>query len=386
MNDDKILITEYEGHTLVSVKEDGMFRSLSLIPDDDKIIGSIINARVDKKADNIEAVFVCLDGREMGYLEGTGLKPGDLLPVMIEKSSLKEKRAVVTKNLSLKGLTCIVSDGKGRVRCSKKLPLKTKERLEKLLKPLAEERPYDVIIRTNARYTTDDIVLEEYKMLCGRLERIHDIAAKRTAYSVLYRQYGAVSEKILSLNLSRCYDIITDIKEIYDTVKEEILEGLPEGLKDRLSLKLYEDDQVKLFTSYGLKTCLFEALGKKVWLRSGGYLIIEETEALNVIDVNTGKTSGNGSKEETIKKINTEAVVEAARQIRLRNLSGIIIMDLINMKREEDLNELIGLLKDEIKKDPVQTSFHDVTKLSLIELTRKREYVSLKESMGNIKI
>ncbi|MCR5734413.1 MAG: ribonuclease E/G [Lachnospiraceae bacterium] len=383
MNDNRIIITEYDGKTLMAVYEEEKYRSFSFIDETDIPVGSIINARVDSRLDNLDALFVCLDGKEMGYLEGSKDRVGSLIPVMIQKSALKNKRCVVTKELSIKGVTCIVSDGTGKSRCSKKLSESEKKRLLKLIESHHVSGKYDVVIRTNAAYVSDASITEEYERLCGKLDEIHYYSEKRTAYNVLYKQYGSICEQILKLNLSRSYKVITDKKDVFDTLKEELYDQMPGELKERFDLTYYTDELCSLNAMYSIKNNLEEALQKKVWLKSGGYLYIEETEALNVIDVNSGKIQKKGEKEDTVKRTNLEAVCEAARQIRLRNLSGIILIDLINMKNGSDREEIIQNLVTEIKKDPIQTDFHDVTKLGLIELTRKREQISLRESIGN---
>ena len=133
---------------------------------------------------------------------------------------------------------------------------------------------------------------------------------------------------------------------------------------------------------YGLESKIKETLSEKVWLRSGGYLVIEPTEALTVIDVNTGKYSGKKSIQDTFRMINDEAAVEIARQLRLRNISGIIIIDFINMDRAEDRDGVMNRLKMELKKDSVPSAVVDMTPLGLVEVTRKKIRKTLKEQLA----
>jgi ribonuclease G len=138
---------------------------------------------------------------------------------------------------------------------------------------------------------------------------------------------------------------------------------------------------------YGIKSKLDAALEKRVWLKSGGYLVIEPTEALTVIDVNSGKTAPSQKKtdaQELYLRTNKEAAVEIAHQLRLRNISGMVLIDFINMKSEEDNEALIALLQQEIKKDPVKTVYCDMTQLGLIELTRKKTEAPLAEKLRDI--
>ena len=132
---------------------------------------------------------------------------------------------------------------------------------------------------------------------------------------------------------------------------------------------------------YGLSKALENALKERVWLKSGGYLVIQPTEALTVIDVNTGKYTGKKKKSDTFLKINLEAAREAAHQLRLRNLSGIVVADFIDMDREEDNRTLLSVLASELKRDPVKTTLVDMTPLGLVEITRKKVQKTLAEQV-----
>ena len=147
-------------------------------------------------------------------------------------------------------------------------------------------------------------------------------------------------------------------------------------------LSFYSDALLPLGKLYSLENAFEKALGKNVWLKSGGYLVIEPTEAMTVIDVNTGKYSGRKNMQDTIYKINMEAADEIGRQLRLRNLSGIIIVDFIDMEREEDRKTLLAHLGDVVSKDPVKTTVVDMTALNLVELTRKKVRRPLHEQVG----
>ena len=147
-------------------------------------------------------------------------------------------------------------------------------------------------------------------------------------------------------------------------------------------LTFYTDALLPLGKLYSLENAFEKALGKNVWLKSGGYLVIEPTEAMTVIDVNTGKYSGRKNMQDTIYKINMEAADEIGRQLRLRNLSGIIIVDFIDMEREEDRKTLLAHLGDVVSNDPVKTTVVDMTALNLVELTRKKVRRPLHEQVG----
>ena len=161
--------------------------------------------------------------------------------------------------------------------------------------------------------------------------------------------------------------MITDLNEAYTS-----LQGHCENIR-------YYDDDFSLSKLYGLNSKIDEAFSKKVWLPSGGYLVIEQTECLTTIDVNSGKMIKGNNKETSISKLNEEAALEAYIQIRLRNLSGIIIIDFVNMESKDEEEKLIDMMKGLAKTDPVYTSVIDITPLGLMEITRKKVYKSLKE-------
>ena len=151
---------------------------------------------------------------------------------------------------------------------------------------------------------------------------------------------------------------------------------------DADKLRFYEDKLLPLAKLYSLEKHLEDALSQRVWLKSGGYLIIQPTEALTVIDVNTGKYDGKKRQEETFLKINMEAAKEIGRQLRVRNLSGIIVIDFISMEDKEKKQELIEYFKEVIRQDPVRTTFVDMTGLDLVEITRKKQHRPLHEQLG----
>lgn len=152
-----------------------------------------------------------------------------------------------------------------------------------------------------------------------------------------------------------------------------------------MKVRLYKDEMLELYKLYDIKKQLEQASAQKVWLKCGGYIIIEQTEALTSIDVNSGKCiskkSGEAAKEDTVYKVNSEAADEIARQIKLRNLSGIIIIDFINMKSEDNTQKLMSGLRHLFKNDKVTTTLIDITKLGLVEVTRKREGVTLLQAL-----
>ena len=194
-------------------------------------------------------------------------------------------------------------------------------------------------------------------------------AGHRTCYSLLYTSTPSYLNGLRDSLQSSLESVITDEPDIYDAVKEYLSNHQREDLH---LLNYYEDPLLPLEKLYRIERTMDEALGKKVWMKSGGYLVIEPTEALVVIDVNTGKYSGKKALRETIMKINLEAAEEIGHQLRLRNLSGIILIDFIDMEKEEDRVFLVKKLEEIVSKDPVKTTVVEITKLNLVEVTRKK--------------
>jgi ribonuclease G len=184
--------------------------------------------------------------------------------------------------------------------------------------------------------------------------------------------------------LSDFDSIITDDESIYSKIEErygKVFSGFD------IKIRLYEDDCLALYNLYDIKKQIARAMARKIWLKSGGYIIIDYTEAMTVIDVNSGKyvTKKHDlqAKEEAFYLVNREAAVEIAKQLRLRNISGMIIVDFINMNDDEHVQGIVKTLREEFKKDKVTTAYVDMTKLGLVEITRKREGAMLKEYINS---
>lgn len=203
-------------------------------------------------------------------------------------------------------------------------------------------------------------------------------AAHRTCFSCL-KKVDAVDGMMSGLldglvAAGEFSELLTDDPQLYDRLQEYIAKHMPEK-----NLRLYEDPLLPLSKLYSLESRMKEGLEERVWLKSGGYLVIQPTEALTVIDVNSGKFQGR--KEAMALKLNLEASAEIARQIRLRNLSGIIIVDYINMEEEESRVEVVNCLKQHVCLDKVKTVVVDMTPLGLVEITRKRTTRPLREAL-----
>ena len=189
----------------------------------------------------------------------------------------------------------------------------------------------------------------------------------RTVFSCIRKAPGEIELIVTAIGENAYNEIITDIKETHELLVKACVD-----MNIQIPVRLYQDEKLSLSAVYGLHSKMEMALGHRIWLKSGAYLVIEPTEALTVIDVNTGKFDGKRNAEETFRRINHEAAEEIALQLKLRNMSGIILVDFINMKSKEDKYMLLNYLKELVKTDPVKTVVVDMTPLGLVEITRKK--------------
>ena len=355
-------------------------------------LGNLYIAKVSKVVKNIDAAFLEIANKQICYYslkdnnnpfftnekKGEKLSAGDELLVQLTKEGMKTKDPVVSSELNFPGRYVVLVHGKPSVGISAKIPEKEKERLRKLITPLIG-MDYGFIVRTNAQNTDEEVILAEAETLLEEYKTILRQAKHRTVFSCLKSNPPIYCKKIKDISFSEKTELLTDDAEIFQEMQDYLKEELPEHF-ERLSF--YEDALLPLYKLYSLETVLSDALGQRVWLKSGGYLIIQPTEALTVIDVNSGKFDGKKKKEETFLKINLEAAAEIARQLRLRNLSGMILVDFINQEQKENQEKLLHVFRDELKKDSVKTTLVDITQLGLVELTRKKVQRPLYEQLG----
>jgi ribonuclease G len=418
----KILILNLNNRLLSLLIQNNQILSAQVQKQDDYAVGSIYIGKVQNISANIGAAFVDLGGGYLTFLplseardahvlnrraEGN-LKPGDELLVQINKEPMKTKLAGATTRISLSGSYAVVSLPRkenaaqvlhensteqvnsktdtaekltktvNNINISSKLN-KKKEiwfKNDASLQDIAARTP--LIIRTNAgELETTEPVIEEAEQLSAELLRIAEVADKRTCFSCLYRSRPDYINFVKNSYRTEYDEVITDLPEVYETLKTE----LSDIAENAIPIRLYQDERLPLYKLYSVETRIKELLDKKVWLKSGGYLVIEPTEALISIDVNTGKCEKGNNKEETFLKINLEAAEMIALQLRARNLSGMILVDFINMKKKEYEEQVIGYMRSLLKKDTVRAGVVDMTGLGLLELTRQKVKPSFAEQM-----
>lgn len=388
----KLIITKKDGRYLTALQADHVMVELHL-EDENTVLGNIYIGKVKNIVKNINAAFVDYQEQKTGYYSLTenpvslfgrpsagSLKSGDEIIVQVERDAVKTKDPGLTANLTFTGKYAVLTAGKHVLGFSAKIhDDKYKEMLRRELAPMLEGKA-GVIIRTNA-YTADiELVKEEINRLLAIYQKLLSDAAFRTCYSLLYQANPGYLSTLKNCPDHSLEQIITDQPEVFDTCHAYLSLYQPNDLD---KLLLYQDDSISLNSLYGIDSIFCQALQKRVWLKSGGYLIIEQTEAMVVIDVNTGKYSKKNNMPDTIRQINKEAALEICRQLRLRNLSGIIVIDFIDMKTAEEKQQLLGLLKYCAARDPVKTTVVDMTALNLVEITRRKWRRPLAEQLKN---
>ncbi len=380
----KLIITRWNGSVITLLQSGKETVQVNIEPEENQsVLGNIYIGKVNHIVKNINAAFVDIGGGQMGYLSLSDanilfvdqrtyngkLRQGDEIIVQVERDAVKTKAPVLTGNLNVTGRYFVLTSGKKQIGFSTKI---TDQAWKQEMKSYLESRKdedFGMIVRTNAYKVPKEELESELIQLMDSFKEMLDNAKHRTCYSLLYSSAPSYLTGLRDSLKSSLEAVITDEPDIYEAMKDYLTQCQPEDLG---LLTLYEDNLLPLGKLYRIEKTMDEALGKRVWLKSGGYLVIEPTEALVVIDVNTGKYSGKKELRETIKKVNIEAAEEIGHQLRLRNLSGIIIIDFIDMEAEDDRRILMERLEGILSKDPVKTTVVEMTKLNLVEVTRKK--------------
>lgn len=405
----KLIFTAYHDQQAALLIQDNRLKAARFFPKQESKIGAVYICKVKNVVKNLEAYFVEIGGaeREICFLpkkeaaypfllnrpnDGRILE-GDEFPVQIIRDAQKTKQAFVTTLISLSNDYFAFNVGETRTGYSNKFSGAEKRRLHEMIEDVSlpktklpfaasmaesEYLPTGMVVRTQAKHIADkEELLSHFQSLAEQWTAVFQMALHRTCFSCLLQQKPAWQTVLEQLVYSGEYEeILTDNEELFSLLKATSI--------TEKQIRFYDStqsSQLPLTKLYGLETKLDTALKRCVWLKSGGYLIIEPTEALTVIDVNSGKYDAKKEKEEALYLINREAAEEIAIQLRLRNLSGIIIADFINMKSEKRQEELLDYLRKLVRYDRQTTNVVDITPLGLVEITRKKGYKTLAEQI-----
>jgi ribonuclease E len=359
------------------------------------LVGNVYVGRVQNVLPGMEAAFVdvgrgrngVLYAGEVSYDEDVdagqrrieqALKPGQSVIVQVTKDPLRGKGARLTAQISLPGRYLVYVPDGGASGISRRLPDAERERLRKVIKKI---RPSEagVIVRTAAEGASEEDLAADLDRLKKIWEQARRKARRGKAPKPMYEEPDLVERVVRDVfSPTEFQEIVTDSREVYENVRTYFQDLAPE-LADRIRL---HDQTLPLFEEFHVSEQIHKALERKVWLPSGGYLIIDRVEAMTVIDVNTGKHVGKSNLEETVVGTNLEAAEEIARQLRLRDIGGIIVIDFIDMLFERNRAQVIRTFQEALAKDKTRSQVFDITPLGLLEMTRKKVSAGLLEAFS----
>ncbi|HEY6317038.1 MAG TPA: Rne/Rng family ribonuclease [Acidimicrobiia bacterium] len=396
-----LIHTRPNGHTHLALLEGRVLveHSVSTPTDADTIDGNIYLGRVQNVLPGMEAAFVDFGTPKNGVLYRGDvafdpdeveekqprierlLKPGQSVVVQVTKNPIGAKGARLTQEVSLAGRFVVMVPGQPHTYgISKRLPDDERRRLRRVLEGL---RPPDagLIVRTAAEGAAPEELERDVARLHDQWEQISALAARSKPARLLYQE-PPLPLRVVREEFTKEYrSVLVDDRQLHDEVRAYIEAVTPE-LAERGEYYDPEVEGLPLFERHHVNEQLLKALDRKVWLPSGGSLIVERTEAFTVIDVNTGKNVGSSNLEETVYRNNLEAADEIARQLRLRDIGGIIVIDFIDMEIKANREAVIGTFRRALARDKTRTQAFEISELGLVEMTRKRVSEGLVESMS----
>lgn len=374
----KLVISVLLNQIQLGIVEDGRLAEYYLERDShDRLVANIYKGRVDNILPGMGAAFIDIGiGRNAFFFLGDlpsqkkeqGLRVGETLLVQVTKEATRTKGPRVTGEISLPGRYLVFMPEQNHVGVSRQI--EDDEERERLRAIGEEIRPQNVglIIRTVAEGCSKEELEEDLKSLSNKWIRIEKYSRVKGSSSLIYQDYDLVHRVLRDFYEPNITEIIVDSEDLKEQVESELDLF---GVVDSNVVKLHEG-KVSIFTQYGLNRDLQRARENQVWLKCGGYLVFNQTEALLSIDVNTGKYVGKDDLQKTVLKTNLEAATEIAYQLRLRNVGGIVIIDFIDMDEEANREAVLAKLKESLDTDKTHTNILGFTRLGLVELTRKK--------------
>ncbi len=384
-------------HTVVVVENNKIIEFSREDEIDDGIVGNIYKGVVDNVVGGMQAAFVGIGREKNAYLycgeqvasskilnsevhvaaPEIHVEKGDEIMVQVVKTETGNKGARISTNISLAGRYLVYLPFVDFIGISRKIEdEQIREKLEQLV--LQNKKTGGYIVRTNCEHATFDEVLMDIEYLWNKWQDVQKQYESAKPASLVYEDINILKRSMRDIVNVDTDEIIVDTQEDFNACKDilKLYDKQPE-------LTYFSNQNKDMFYEKGLSSALLSIMDKKVVLKSGAYLIIEHTEALTVIDVNTGKFVGDTNLEETVFETNMEAAVMIANQLRLRKIGGIIIVDFIDMELESHKQELLALLEQEFKKDRVKTTLVGMTPLGLVEITRTKTQKEMSQKFSS---
>jgi len=412
----EILINSSPQESRIAIMEDGALAEFLIERKEEMAIaGNIYKGKVSRVLPGMQAAFIDIGMEKAGFLhasdfyeipgevqiiEATGddaeftepppkpqpsrrmplekrISSGEEILVQVAKDPLGTKGARVTSHVSLPGRYMVFIPGSKNIGISRRIESdEERKRLKEIAQSLGTEDG-GFILRTACEGRSKREVQRDLRFLTMLWKRIQKKAEGSSAPALIHQDLDSITRAIRDFYSTETEQVVIDSPKDHRRVVDFVRQLMPR-LKAKIVL---HDDKEPLFDRYGIEEKIQKALDRRVWLRSGGYIVIERTEALTAIDVNTGRFVGKRNQEETILKTNMDAVHEVVRQLRLRNIGGIIIIDFIDMEKEGNRKKVYDALKEALKRDKARTNILKISELGLVEMTRQRTRESLENQL-----
>ncbi|SFE70931.1 Rne/Rng family ribonuclease [Alteribacillus iranensis] len=382
-----------------AVKKNGELMEIRIEhPDDNRMAGNIYKGRVKDVIPGMEAAFVDIGREKNGYLSRNELisykssrdpdteksrrsisefiTEGQEIIVQVTKEEFGDKGARLTENVTIPGAYTVYMPAGSYIGVSKRMSTEEKrERWRQKAKNmlLGDE---GIIIRTMCEHISENLVKKDLQYLREDWEETLRKAQHQQPPTLIYQESGILARLLRDYPIEKVDTMWLDHQPDVQYMKRFVRDH-----EEHIKKMKYYTEKENIFSKKGVEKQLDRALQPKVWLKSGGFIIIEHTEAMTVVDVNTGRFTGKANLEETIRKTNIEAAEEIARQLRLRDISGIIIIDFIDMKEEKNKDQVLSTFQQALKEDRTTTNVRGFSPLGLVEMTRKKVRRSLADTM-----
>ena len=412
----EILISSTPQESRIAIVEDGVLAEFLIERKEEMgIAGNVYKGKVSRVLPGMQAAFVDIGMDKAGFLHASDFYeiPGDVqiiaangedaefteppkppppsrrLPlekrvsggeailVQVAKDPLGTKGARVTSHVSLPGRYMVFIPGSKHIGISRRIESEEeRKRLKEIAQSLRTEEG-GFILRTACEGRSKREIQRDLRFLIILWKRIQKRAETSSAPALIHQDLDSITRAIRDFYSTETEQVVIDSPKDHRRVLDFVRQFMP---RLKAKIELYSDKE-PLFDRHGVEEKVQKALDRRVWLRSGGSIIIERTEALTAIDVNTGRFVGKRNQEETILRTNMDAVHEVVRQLRLRNLGGIIIIDFIDMEKEANRKKVYDALREALKKDKARTNILKISELGLVEMTRQRTRESLENQL-----
>lgn len=384
----ELIINQKKDKIEVCVLEDNSICELYVYGENkDNIMGNIYLGKVRNVVDGMQAAFVDIGMEKNAFISvkdaipkvditkeeqiidfkiSKVLSPDEKILVQVKKTPTYTKGARVSTHITLPGNYLVLMPNIEIVTVSQKISTEQeKDRLVNIVRKFLPNN-YGVIVRTDAEGASEEELKEDLNKLLKQWSEILQKVEKNNEISLLYNEHELVSKVGRELIDQKLEKIYVNDKSIYQEIKIYMAEK-----SEKLSIPIEYMQVEDIINEFGLSSELLEANNRKIWLKNGGYIVIDKTEALTAIDVNSGKYLGNSNLEQTALEVNSEAAKEIMKQIRLKDIGGIIVIDYIDLNKKENQKKIIEIMKNETQKDRSRIDIKGYTELNLVELTRK---------------